>query len=317
MANFLHPAGRAVGREYAVEAPAHVHRGARRGQQPWNLPPAPEDTERWRAAAGHSADQLQVLPNEGGYGHDDPCAYLYEGLDEGHGPHDVYNPFNAAGSSDWSHQQSDGNGREWLSSGAEPFDLRGGWYQAPSALSTWSLDTTRIGVLSPDGHTVTYTAGPKRQTKGGSGEMIRLNSLTLLCSSAHHASGTRTYNFCVSEGSLGRADGVGFAFDTCVRRRNIKEMTTVFYSANGRICVRSGSQVRKLDHGMPNLVPGALLQVTADLESCLITFLFSYAGSSRQIDVSLAAELDDYTNLCFGGGFLCCVISETCAVQLW
>eukprot|EP00929_Paragymnodinium_shiwhaense_P115971 TRINITY_DN8517_c0_g1_i2.p1 TRINITY_DN8517_c0_g1~~TRINITY_DN8517_c0_g1_i2.p1 ORF type:complete len:131 (-),score=23.61 TRINITY_DN8517_c0_g1_i2:376-768(-) len=129
--------------------------------------------------------------------------------------------------------------------------------------------------------------------------------------------GTKTYNFCVSEGLLGRADGVGFAFDTCVRRKCIKDMHTVFYSANGRICVRSGNQVRKLDHGMPNLVPGALLQVTADLDNFLVTFLLSYARSSRQTVVDLSRELLDYESLCAGGGFLCCVVSETCVVNLW
>eukprot|EP00929_Paragymnodinium_shiwhaense_P115973 TRINITY_DN8517_c0_g2_i1.p1 TRINITY_DN8517_c0_g2~~TRINITY_DN8517_c0_g2_i1.p1 ORF type:complete len:344 (-),score=35.61 TRINITY_DN8517_c0_g2_i1:191-1222(-) len=314
----------------------------RQAQHPWSLSPAQKDSKQWDPVACPSERKAREEENEGD-GHDDPCAYLYEGgHEQERPPHNAYNSYNAGGPparssaaapwsfdtppglSDWSGDQrdwpnswSDSSRREWPSSHSTAYNPRAGWCQAFSDLSTWSLDATRIGVLSPDGHTVAHTSGPKRQTKGEYGESIQLNSLTLLCSSSHHPGGLKTYNFCVSEGCLGRADGVGFAFDTCVRRRCIKDMHTVFYSANGRICVRSGNQVRKLDHGMPNIVPGALLQVTADLDNFTISFLLSYAGSSRQTQVNLSRELRDYMSLCSGGGFLCCVVSETCVVNLW
>eukprot|EP00929_Paragymnodinium_shiwhaense_P013276 TRINITY_DN121138_c0_g1_i1.p1 TRINITY_DN121138_c0_g1~~TRINITY_DN121138_c0_g1_i1.p1 ORF type:complete len:351 (+),score=54.57 TRINITY_DN121138_c0_g1_i1:66-1118(+) len=339
------PAGELDDSEFGEVPVYRFQRRPRRPQQEWSLKnPRLDDVTTREDRGPPEADAQQeenglLLDDGGSYSNDDdPCAYIYDGHGAGYGWYGAYNPYGASVASSTSHDrynkappppgledwQDDGQcfgaSKRMLSSEAALFSPSASWhhYQVPSELSTWSLDATRVGTLSPDGHTLAHSAsGRKRQAKGECGASIQLNSLTLLCSSAHHPSGTKTYNFCLSEGVFGKADGVGFAFDTCVRRRCIKDMHTVFYSANGRICLRSGGAVRKLEYNMPHLVQGAVLQVVADLDNFMITFLLLYADHSRQIDVDLSRELDDCASLCSMGGFLCCVVSETCDVNLW
>mmetsp|Transcript_29441 Transcript_29441/g.71566 ORF Transcript_29441/g.71566 Transcript_29441/m.71566 type:complete len:331 (-) Transcript_29441:331-1323(-) len=132
----------------------------------------------------------------------------------------------------------------------------------------WHELSAQVGALSEDGHT--FWAEPKESTrvKGNTG----LAPLCMLFERCLRVGGVHQYTYTIAEGVVGAADGVGFVFDSRIRRNNIKKMRSIFLNKKGQICKRNRDKITKLPDRFPALTVGAVVRLWVDLDSAVARF---------------------------------------------
>merc|ERR1719217_706321 len=119
-------------------------------------------------------------------------------------------------------------------------------YSLPSTLmvkrsdtnTQWHQDAELVGRLSEDGHTFSSPAcGKKRACKSDTNTAVR--PMLLLLERSLRCGGVHVYNFYIECGTVGKAGGVGFVFDTKLARRNISSVSSFFLNVHGELCFRT------------------------------------------------------------------------------
>lgn len=183
----------------------------------------------------------------------------------------------------------------------------------------WHKSAETVGIISEDGHVFTKTAGPRRSRVNNRGSTVELASICMVFDASLRSGGVHRYCYEILDGELGAADGVGFVFDSKVRRNNIQRMRSVFLNQRGRICLRNNQQVTKLEVQLPPLTVGVCLHLLVDLDSLVARF---NVGNGQGViggsaDVSLEGLFD--TGLTAGqlrSGFFCAVVTGSITVGL-
>jgi len=140
---------------------------------------------------------------------------------------------------------------------------------SPLAASKWHSSALSAGSLSEDGHVFAKAhAGPRKSHSNG----MTLSSLCMIFERNLRVSGVHHYHYAIMEGSVGAADGVGFVFDSRIRRTNIQRMRSVFLNKHGQVCVRNLDSITKLPCSLPKLAEGVSVFVTVDLDRATACF---------------------------------------------
>lgn len=183
----------------------------------------------------------------------------------------------------------------------------------------WHKSAETVGIISEDGHIFTKTAGPRRSRVSEHGATVELASICMVFDASLRCGGVHRYCYEIMAGELGAADGVGFVFDSKVRRNNIQRMRSVFLNQRGRICLRNNNQVTKLQAQLPPLRVGVCLHLLVDLDSLIARFNVSNAagGLCGSADVSLAGVFDPNSGaLQLRSGFFCAVVTGSITIGL-
>lgn len=140
---------------------------------------------------------------------------------------------------------------------------------SPFVASKWHSSTLSAGNLSEDGHIFAKThAGPRKSHSNG----MTLSSLCMLFERNLRMGGVHRYRYSILEGSVGAADGVGFVFDSRIRRTNIQRMRSVFLNKHGQVCIRNLDNIIKLPCSLPKLSEGISVFLTVDLDRAAASF---------------------------------------------
>merc|ERR1719235_6506 len=184
----------------------------------------------------------------------------------------------------------------------------------------WHKSAESVGILSEDGHVFTKTAGPRRSRMSNRGTQVELASICMVLDSSLRCGGVHRYCFEIMDGELGAADGAGFVFDSKVRRNNIQRMRSVFLNQRGRICLRNGNQVTKLNAKLPPLDVGVCLTMLIDLNSLMARFNLTnvpgVGASGATVDVSLDGLFDMGNNEQLRTGFFCAVVTGSITIGI-
>jgi len=183
----------------------------------------------------------------------------------------------------------------------------------------WHKSAETVGMISEDGHVFTKTAGPRRSRVSEHGATVELASICMVFDASLRCGGVHRYCYEIMDGELGAADGVGFVFDSKVRRNNIQRMRSVFLNQRGRICLRNNHQVTKLQAQLPPLRVGVCLHLLMDLDSLIARFNVSNAQGvlCGSADVSLQGLFDPSSGaLQLRSGFFCAVVTGSITIGL-
>lgn len=183
----------------------------------------------------------------------------------------------------------------------------------------WHRSAETVGVISEDGHVFTKTAGPRRSRVSERGATVELASICMVFEASLRCGGVHRYCYDIMDGELGAADGVGFVFDSKVRRNNIQRMRSVFLNQRGRICLRNNGQVTKLQAQLPPLMVGVCLHLLVDLDSLIARFNVSNAEGvlCGSADVSLHGLSDIGLGASqLRSGFFCAVVTGSITIGL-
>jgi len=135
--------------------------------------------------------------------------------------------------------------------------------------SKWHSSALSAGDLSEDGHVFAKTrAGPRKIHSNG----MMMSSLCMIFERNLRVGGVHRYHYSILKGSVGAADGVGFVFDSRIRRTNIQRMRSVFLNKHGQVCVRNLDSITKLPCSLPKLSEGVSVFLTVDLDRAAACF---------------------------------------------
>lgn len=177
----------------------------------------------------------------------------------------------------------------------------------------WHESASKVGKISQDGHTFTKAAG-KTKVVLAEGCEREMSAICMIFDHKLQTGGTHNYTYGILDGKLGPADGVGFVFDTKIRRNNIQRMRTVFLNQRGDICIRDQAHVQKLGAQVPPLAVGRWVTVHVDLETlCLYFAVYSHEGLLGCADVNLQGTFRAVQR----SGFFCAVVTKDICVSLW
>jgi len=177
----------------------------------------------------------------------------------------------------------------------------------------WHDSASKVGKISQDGHTFTKAAG-KTKVVLAEGRKREMSSICMIFDHKLQTGGTHSYTYGILDGELGPADGVGFVFDTKIRRNNIQRMRTVFLNQRGDICIRDQAHVQKLGAQVPPLAVGRWATVHVDLDSFRLCFaVYSHEGLLGCADVNLQGTFRAVQR----SGFFCAVVTKDICVSLW
>jgi len=187
----------------------------------------------------------------------------------------------------------------------------------------WHPSTASAGSISEEGHVFTkFHAGPQKKLRGAT-----LSSLCILFETRLRSGGVHRYRYSILAGSVGPADGVGFVFDTKVRRMNIQRMRSVFLNKHGQVCMRNFEHIEKLPHYLPRLEQGVHVLLTVDLDQAMVRFQMDGQGGCCLGAIDLSLEpllLDSLTGAapgatqpaCPASGFFCAIVTDNIRVSL-
>jgi len=117
-----------------------------------------------------------------------------------------------------------------------------------------------MGVVSSD-----FRSFTKTQNK---------NRLSIACEDKIHERGVARYAVQFTSGELSNADGVGFILSGVLPcTRNIQSIVSLFVNRTGRICVRMKQDVERISARVKAIELGDWLEVIADLEQKMLTFV--------------------------------------------
>lgn len=200
-----------------------------------------------------------------------------------------------------------------------------------SVASKWHSSALSAGKLSEDGHVFAKThVGPRKSHSNG----MTLSSLCMLFERTLRVGGIHQYHYSIVEGSVGAADGVGFVFDSRIRRTNIQRMRSVFLNKHGQVCIRNLDSIIKLPCSLPKLSEGVSVHLTVDLNHAAARFKMDdptgkHCGTADLSFASLltspgiAAQASDrqlsaitQANLAARSGFFCAIVTGSITVSL-
>lgn len=159
---------------------------------------------------------------------------------------------------------------------------------SPSAPPKWHSSALSAGSLSEDGHIFAKMhAGPQKSHSNG----MKLSSLCMLFERNLRMGGLHRYRYTILGGSVGAADGVGFVFDSRLRRTNIQRMKSVFLNKHGQVCIRNLDRITKLPCSLPKLAEGVTVYLTVDLDQAQACFRMEDARGKQcgTADLSFAS----------------------------
>eukprot|EP00930_Biecheleria_cincta_P087162 TRINITY_DN76411_c0_g1_i1.p1 TRINITY_DN76411_c0_g1~~TRINITY_DN76411_c0_g1_i1.p1 ORF type:complete len:314 (-),score=67.12 TRINITY_DN76411_c0_g1_i1:186-1127(-) len=177
----------------------------------------------------------------------------------------------------------------------------------------WHESASKVGQISQDGHMFTKAAG-KTKVVLAEGRKREMSSICMIFDHRLQTGGAHNYTYGILDGELGPADGVGFVFDSKIRRNNIQRMRTVFLNQRGDICIRDQAHVQKLGAQVPPLAVGRWVTVHVDLDSLRLCFaVYSHEGLLGVADVNLQGTFRAVQR----SGFFCAVVTKDICVSLW
>lgn len=146
---------------------------------------------------------------------------------------------------------------------------------------------------------------------------MELSTICMIFDSTIRCGGTHLYTYHILNGELGAADGVGFVFDSHVRRNNIQRMRSVFLNQRGSLCIRDCGTVRKLGAYVPPLEPGMCVTLQIDLDGLNAQFAtYTAQGVLATADVSFDGLFDPTLQVALRSGFFCAVVTKEISVCL-
>lgn len=193
--------------------------------------------------------------------------------------------------------------------------------------SQWHSSALSAGTISEDGHVFTKAqAGPVKNHSNG----MTLSSLCMLFERSLRFGGTHWYSYTICEGIVGAADGVGFVFDSRIRRTNIQRMRSIFLNRHGQVCIRNMDVITKLQCSLPKLSEGTTVYFMVDLDnsyaafrmvdeygSCLGSADFSFAGLITPVGASPTEQPREQRGaLRAQTGFFCAIVTGRITVAL-
>lgn len=195
---------------------------------------------------------------------------------------------------------------------------------ASSSACRWHTSALSAGDISDDGRvfTKTMTAPRKSHAKG-----MMLPSLFMIFESNLRTGGLHSYTYKILRGSVGPADGVGFVFDTKVRRSNIQKMRSVFINKHGQACIRNMGQITKFPSSLPKLNEGMSVSLQVDLDRACARFQMKDPSGNLcgAADLSYASLLPLNNDHCqyqspsvsnTRSGFFCAIVTGNITVSL-
>eukprot|EP00927_Polykrikos_kofoidii_P033989 TRINITY_DN28835_c0_g1_i2.p1 TRINITY_DN28835_c0_g1~~TRINITY_DN28835_c0_g1_i2.p1 ORF type:complete len:412 (-),score=53.81 TRINITY_DN28835_c0_g1_i2:188-1423(-) len=206
---------------------------------------------------------------------------------------------------------------EWLSS--EALATSPDWSFGEVAASTpaprWHNSALSAGILSEDGHVLTKAlAGPQRSHSNG----MTLSSLCMLFERDLRVGGLHRYTYTILEGSVGAADGIGFVFDSRIRRTNIQRMRSVFLNKHGQVCIRNMNSITKFPCSLPKITEGVCVHLTVDLVRSAATFTMDdqWGKNCGSADISFATLVPEIPSAGRRSGFFCAIVTGSITVSL-
>lgn len=182
----------------------------------------------------------------------------------------------------------------------------------------WHKSANSVGTISPDGHTFTKTSGGQKTMKDRQGNTVELSSICMVFDETLRYAGRHRFEYTILDGELGAADGVGFVFDTHVRRNNIQRMRSVFLNRKGQLCVRDQQSVHKLGTQLPPLAAGMQVYLDVDLE--ILCLRFSICDAVGMLcgvkELNIEALFDPSSRHHLHSGFFCAVVTKEISVRL-
>lgn len=188
----------------------------------------------------------------------------------------------------------------------------------PDPRPRWNSLSSLWGELSTNGHVIKIhetSVGQQMRKHKTSGALLA--PMCTLFENQLRSHGVNQYVITVVNGLIGKADGVGFVFDSEIRRNNIQKMRSVFLSSRGCICIRNRGTITKLSNSMPNLKIGVPVRMTVDLDNAMIRYQMFDSETQAFVvtDVNYGPYFDwwDYTK----SGFLCAVLTNSSSLSLF
>mmetsp|Transcript_25530 Transcript_25530/g.59445 ORF Transcript_25530/g.59445 Transcript_25530/m.59445 type:complete len:361 (+) Transcript_25530:111-1193(+) len=185
------------------------------------------------------------------------------------------------------------------------------------AMSKWHSSALVAGSVSEDGHIFARThAGPRKSHSNG----MTLSSLCMLFERSLRVGGVHTYRYSILEGCVGAADGVGFVFDSRIRRTNIQRMRSIFLNKHGQVCIRNFDSITKLPGSLPKLSAGTVVHMTVDLDAAAARFKMQDVNGTPcgTAELSFASLLPSILTLGLhhASGFFCAIVTGSITVSL-
>lgn len=184
--------------------------------------------------------------------------------------------------------------------------------ESGDAGSKWHSSALSAGSLSQDSHIfVKSHAGPRKSHSNG----MTLSSLCMLFERDLRVGGMHQYHYSIVEGSVGAADGVGFVFDSRIRRTNIQRMRSIFLNKHGQVCLRNLDSIIKLPSSLLKLSEGISVFLQVDLDNATASFrMHDLSGKPcGAVDLSFASLLADGQAR---SGFFCAIVTGSITVSL-
>jgi hypothetical protein len=199
----------------------------------------------------------------------------------------------------------------------ESYQLRQGDSHSAEAGAKWHVNAGQVGTLSDCGHYfVKDTVAPLKQTSAG-----YLPPLCMLFERSLRFRGVHEYNYTIYEGEVGPAGGVGFVFDTRIRRRNIQKMRSIFLNARGQVCLRNEEKITKLPTRLPFIAAGSQVRLRVDLTAAHAVFQSFTPGKdegwSGHVDVDFSDTFEDDFGETMQTGFFCAIVTNRVSVSLF
>jgi len=195
----------------------------------------------------------------------------------------------------------------------------------PLVASKWHVSALSAGSISEDGHIFSKThSGPRKSHSNG----MTLSSLCMLFERTLRVGGIHHYRYTIVEGSVGAADGVGFVFDSRIRRTNIQRMRSVFLNKHGQVCIRNFDSIMKLPCSLPKLAEGVSVTLTVDLDNAAACFKMDDPSgklcgnadlnfSSLLLDTAATGQQSSSAAMCPSrSGFFCAIVTGNIIVSL-
>lgn len=209
--------------------------------------------------------------------------------------------------------------REDDGDGVEPIDL-GRWYGWPQhVVCRWHGSMLSAGEVSADGHVFAKPhVGPRKSHPNG----VSLSPICMIFEQTLRVRGVHRYRYTILEGHVGAADGIGFVFDSRVRRKNIQRMKSVFLNKRGQVCLRNLESITKLPCSLPRLSPGSAVNLSIDLDMTMARFEMedSCGKHCGAVDLSFASLFPDRPAVPSAdpsrSGFFCAIVTSVITVSL-
>eukprot|EP00397_Hematodinium_sp_SG-2012_P032284 GEMP01034365.1.p1 GENE.GEMP01034365.1~~GEMP01034365.1.p1 ORF type:complete len:557 (+),score=131.46 GEMP01034365.1:259-1929(+) len=184
--------------------------------------------------------------------------------------------------------------------------------QRQSGSPQWHHSASSVGQVFEDGRVfVKKQAGQYKDHWSGA----QLPPLCILFERHLRIKGIHRCCFCIMEGNIGSADGVGFVFDTEIRRKNIQEVRSIFLNSHGQICQRNLSKVTKFSQHLPPFVIGCEIEIIINLNSWVVTFETRSHSQKARGEVKISTRGGGEMKL-YESGFFCAVVTQSVALRL-